>query len=165
VADRGCPHLLGAGQPDQKRERFCVRLCGVVRAREQCAAGDIGLRRRDVPIEGRSASERLGARITQPEHAPLHVDAGHDSRRVGTDLHHDLTAISQHEPDDHAEISGPEYFAVGGLPRCSVHHSARRAGSTSGTRGDTRSSSHLSAAPESSRDNLQRKMSRMAVRT
>src|SRR5215831_7323034 len=45
--------------------------------------------------------------------------------------------------------------AAGALPRWSVHHAARMAASTAGTRGDICSSSHRLPVPQSQRDNVQ----------
>ena len=80
----------------------------MVRAREHGAAGDVGLRGCDVVAESGGAGERLGARITRPEHAALDFDAGRYPRRVRTHLDHDLAAVSQPEPDHCGQVPGPE---------------------------------------------------------
>jgi hypothetical protein len=72
----------------------------VVRAREHRTAGNVGLRGGDVAAESGGVGERPGARITGQEHAALHVDACRYPRRVRTNLDHDLTLVSQSQPDD-----------------------------------------------------------------
>jgi len=80
----------------------------VARAREDGAAGDVGLRGRDVAAESGGAGERLGARITGLEHAALDFDACRDPRRAGSNLDHDLAVISQPEPYDSGQVPGSE---------------------------------------------------------
>jgi hypothetical protein len=80
----------------------------VVRAREQGAARNVGLRGCDVVAERDGAGERLRARITGLEHPALDFDAGRYPRRVRTNLDYDLAVVSQPEPDDCRQVPGSE---------------------------------------------------------
>ncbi|MGH3516389.1 MAG: hypothetical protein ACRDQ7_03025 [Haloechinothrix sp.] len=80
----------------------------MVRAGKHGAAGDVGLRGRDVFAERDGAGERLRAGIAGVEHAALDFDACRDPRRVRTNLDYDRTVVSQPEPYDCGEVSGSE---------------------------------------------------------